>query len=192
MVKVLSYCISKLYSEICSNVLPNFFRKSQISHYKIFFLFELPHSHSHSGPIFIISKRNNVYSLRPTNLFSVCKKIIRFFFSFLEVFTRFNSENQKSDRADYQNSTENRPPRPPKGEESRPQKILLHRPGSNIPHLPPVRQRLSLPHRPTQSYEEVQRPELTQPDAAIVSRDGRRPTTENIYVEATDSRLADR
>ena len=70
-----------------------------------------------------------------------------------------------------------RPHRPPKGEESRPQKILLHRPGSNIPHLPPVRQRLSLPHRPTQSYEEVQRPELTQPDAAIVSRDGRRPTT---------------
>ena len=64
-----------------------------------------------------------------------------------------------------------------KGEESRPQKILLHRPGSNIPHLPPVRQRLSLPHRPTQSYEEVQQPELTQPDAAIVSRDGRRPTT---------------
>ena len=40
-----------------------------------------------------------------------------------------------------------------------------------------MRQRLSLPHRPTQSYEEVQRPELTQPDAAIVSRDGRRPTT---------------
>ena len=69
-----------------------------------------------------------------------------------------------------------RPHRLPVGEESHLQ-VQLHRPGSNSPHLLPVhvRQRLPLLYWPTQSHEEVQRPDLTQPGAAIVSLDGSRP-----------------
>ena len=61
----------------------------------------------------------------------------------------------------------------PDREESYPQ-VKLHRPGSNNPHLLLVQQRLSLGHQPTQPHEEVQRQELTQPGAAIISQDRRR------------------
>ena len=47
-------------------------------------------------------------------------------------------------------------------------------------HLPNMQQRLPLPHRLTQPCEEVQRPVVTIPDAAIVFRDWRPLTLLNV------------